>query len=332
MAASVLPEDGELQLGPVRLPAGSRVTPYEHSEPVAWVTRRPVPDPGLVWTALSDLHGETDLVPVVLNDDADDYDDLFMEPCDVAEMDRLDPAALLALRWQGELDDDDEGDPGPRFDTPRTNEFLGLRSSRIDSMGDLAKFVFGMVKMAESEEAREEVTRLNRLDREQAGPEHAEWAARSREREAHRASIPFPGLAPGTDGSLSSSARTAALRSLRPARIGLVAARRPADVPASVGWTCFDDPAYDDGIRNAVWIGAVLRSWEHRFGARLLALGPSAVLRLLVQRPPRTFEAAEKIAAEHSAFCDECAGQGLRTVREIAPLLVDAPMWTFWWD
>jgi len=32
------------------------------------------------------------------------------------------------------------------------------------------------------------------------------------------------------------------------------------------------------------------------------------------------------------ASCDECADQGFRTVREIAPVLVDAPIWTFWWD
>jgi len=43
-------------------------------------------------------------------------------------------------------------------------------------------------------------------------------------------------------------------------------------------------------------------------------------------------EAAERISAEHAAFCDECAGQGLRSVPEIAPALVNAPTWTFWWD
>ena len=74
------------------------------------------------------------------------------------------------------------------------------------------------------------------------------------------------------------------------------------------------------------------QAWENRFGARLLAIGPGAEIRLLVHRPPRTIEAAEQIAAEHAAFCTECAGQGLRTVREIAPALLDAPVWTFWWD
>ncbi|MGH3396289.1 MAG: DUF4253 domain-containing protein [Streptosporangiaceae bacterium] len=42
--------------------------------------------------------------------------------------------------------------------------------------------------------------------------------------------------------------------------------------------------------------------------------------------------AAEKIAGGHTAFCTECAGQGLRTARQIAPALLNAPIWTFWWD
>ena len=295
------------------------------------VSRRPVPDPGLICSALTDQHGETDLVPVVLNDEEDDYDDLFMEPCDAAEIDRLDAADLLARRWHGELDDDDEDDDlRPWVNLPRSNEFLGLKSGHIGGVIGLGKLVYRIARMAEDPEAHAEFSRRNKLDREDAGPEYEAWRARSLEREAHAAAIPFPGLAAATDGDLSGAARTAALRALRPARIGLIAASRPADVLATVGWSCFDD--YGDGIPNGVWIGAVLRSWENRFGARLLSIGPSAVIRLLVQRPPRTIEAAEKIAAEHSAFCDECAGQGLRSVREIAPVLVDAPIWTFWWD
>ena len=328
--AGSLPEDGEAQLGPVRLPEGRRVIPPEHGQPVAWVTRRIVPDPGLIWSALTDVHGETGLVPVVVNDDADGDDDLFTDPCDVAEIDRLNAAELLAARWQGHVGDDDEDDEGPGFPgTPRVTEYLGLKQPGQggNSLFDIVTAVIGAVH---DPEADAELTRLSELDRQ--SPEWQEWAERSGAREAGRAEIAFPGLAPATDGSLSGAARTAALRSLRPARICLAAANRPADVLAVVGWTCFDDPAYDDGIRNAVWIGAVLRSWENRFGARLLAIGPGAQIQLLVSRPPRTLEAAEKIAAEHSAFCDECAGTGQRTVREIAPVLVDAPIWTFWWD
>jgi hypothetical protein len=325
--ANSLPDDGELQLGPVRLPAGRRVTPYEHDEPVAWVTERTVPDPGLLWSALSDLHGETGLVPVVLNDEADDYDDLFMEPCDVADLDRLDAAELLAMGWAGELDDDEDDDGPPFPGTPRVTEFLGLNQPGQggNSLFDIVKAVIGAVH---DPEADAELRRRTEQDRQT--PEYRQWAARSREREASREGNPFPGLAPATDGGLSSAARTAALRSLRPARVGLIAALRPADVLAVAGWTATDD--YRDELPNGVWIGAVLRSWENRFGARLLAIGPGAEIRVLVSRPPRTLAVAEPIAAEHSAFCTECAGRGLRTVRAIAPVLVDAPIWTFWWD
>lgn len=257
MVDGMLPEDGELQLGPVRLPSGRRFTPYERDAPVAWVTRGAVADTGLAWSALSELHGETGLMPVVVHDDEDDLEDLFIDPCDVAELDLLDPAELLEARWEGDRDEENF----------------------------------------------------------EAG-----------------AALPFPGLAPPTGGGLDDAARTAALRSVQPARIVLVPAARPADVLPAVGWTCFDDPAYEDGIRNAVWIGAILRSWEDRFGARLLAVGPGAQIELLVQRPPRTMEAAEKIAAEHSAFCTECGGEGLRAIRDIAPAILAAPVWTFWWD
>jgi hypothetical protein len=58
----------------------------------------------------------------------------------------------------------------------------------------------------------------------------------------------------------------------------------------------------------------------------------AAQIRLLVERPPRTTEAAQAIAAEHFAFCDECAGQGLRDIPKITASLVNAPTWTFWWD
>jgi len=74
----------------------------------------------------------------------------------------------------------------------------------------------------------------------------------------------------------------------------------------------------------------VLRSWEDRFGARLLEVGFDDI-RLLVSRPPQTLRAARPIAAEHFAFSDE-AHKGPRHVGEIARALVNNPFWDFWWD
>lgn len=75
---------------------------------------------------------------------------------------------------------------------------------------------------------------------------------------------------------------------------------------------------------------AILRSWEDRFGARLIAVG-DADLGLFVERPPRTLQAAQRVAAEQVVLADECAG-GARSIPGIAERLVNAPTWTLWWD
>jgi hypothetical protein len=90
-----------------------------------------------------------------------------------------------------------------------------------------------------------------------------------------------------------------------------------------IGWSASDQ-------RTASELAVVLRSWEDRFGARLLEVGFEDI-RLLVSRPPQTLEAAQRIAAEHVAFADE-AHEGLRGVGWIARAIVNNPFWDFWWD
>jgi hypothetical protein len=112
----------------------------------------------------------------------------------------------------------------------------------------------------------------------------------------------------------------------------------PADALPATGWFTFDDvlgypPFPPEPVYPAVWIAAVLRSWEDRFGARLLNIGPGAEIRLLVQRPPRSPEAARRVAAEHWAFADECDGCGPGDITEITAALLNQPaLWQFWWD
>ena len=136
----------------------------------------------------------------------------------------------------------------------------------------------------------------------------------------------FPGLAPAEHEPLDAKQLQQTLAGLPPARIGLAAASRPADVLPLIGW---------DGTANrhqtALPVAAVLRSWEDRFGATLLRVG-FAEIRLLVKRPPRSTEAAQILAAEQYAFCNECAGQGLHDVPAITDHLLTSGIWTFWWD
>jgi uncharacterized protein DUF4253 len=115
------------------------------------------------------------------------------------------------------------------------------------------------------------------------------------------------------------------LDGLGPARVGLVPAGRPADAPPMLGWTGVNHPA------TVLSIAAVLRSWEDRFGARLLRVG-FAEISVLAQRPPLTLESAQRLAAEQWAFCSECAGEGIDDVPRITTSLMNSPIWTFWWD
>jgi Domain of unknown function (DUF4253) len=135
----------------------------------------------------------------------------------------------------------------------------------------------------------------------------------------------FPGLTPAVEEELAPElVRRAVMQYTRRARIGLVPAARPADILPRIGW------AGACNHRTASELAVVLRSWEDRFGARLLEVGFDDI-RLLVTRPPQTLEAAQRIAAEHSAFSDEAHG-GLRGIPEIAAAIVDNPFWDFWWD
>lgn len=259
-----LPDEGELQLGPVALPAGKWVrTGAGWGGPVAWVTREAVPRAGRVWEALSGAHQDTGLVPFLLGHLRDHPDrpwdtGEFDDPADVALVDAIDVGEMLEAEWEDKT-------------------------------------------------------------REVAGEDrwHAEYLAEAIAPFSRR----FPGLAPPGDTPLTGRELRKVLDSVGRQRIGLVPAARPADVLPLVGWT-------EEAVLE---VAAVLRSWEDRFGARLLKLGLGD-LSLLTARPPRSAGHAERIAAEHFALCDECAGCGLKRISQITEYLLKTPIWTFWWD
>ncbi len=108
-------------------------------------------------------------------------------------------------------------------------------------------------------------------------------------------------------------------------------ARRPADVPAVLGWAgiCNYHP-YQDHAR----LCAVLRRWEERYGAVLVHIGRST-LHLSVGCPPTTDEECRRAAAEHFAFCpDQQDPQNgdFYTLSRYAGMLRRARSWRFWWD
>jgi hypothetical protein len=103
--------------------------------------------------------------------------------------------------------------------------------------------------------------------------------------------------------------------------LGLVPAVDGAAAIAACGWL---SPAGE-----TAGTAAVIRSWQDRFGARLLSLG-TGTLAVSVAWPPSTLEHARRVAAEHLAFCNDLAN--LIDFGDYAQSLVDAGAWTLWWD
>ena len=141
----------------------------------------------------------------------------------------------------------------------------------------------------------------------------------------------FPGLVPPVREQLTVPATRDALDTVPPQFVCLAAVSRPADFLTEVGW--FTTEAWEPPLH----LSAVLRSWEDRFGARLLQIGPRAKIRLLVSRPPRTKDAALAVAAELWAFGDRTwvtypSEEQVDSVADIASLIIDQPIWGFWWD
>lgn len=146
----------------------------------------------------------------------------------------------------------------------------------------------------------------------------------------------WPGLAAATVPEADPDARAAEIAEvladrgswLKEPRLALVPARRSADIPAALGWT--GPLNYENDVAR---LCAVLRSWEDRFGIRVVALTFDQLV-VSVAAPPTTLAEAEAVAAEHFAFCPDNITQGshtaLRTYAEQEVL--NEPVWSFWWD
>jgi hypothetical protein len=328
-----LPGDEELLIGGVSLPAGRRISAaFGSGRPVAWATIEPVPRPGQVWQALSQVSAETGLVPFLLagldRTTKRPWDEgEFSDPVDVAPLVGMEAADLLADLWWGSATEETypETDyyqpPGTEQDPP------GQAGPSAGDIRSWAKAVGSSIATGPAD---------MKFPLVQVMP--SDWAVGSDgddgddgDDEMLAAMIApftceFPGLAPASDQSLPGQEIERVLDSLPPARIGLAVASRPADVLPRIGW----DGAVNRW-QNALIIAAILRSWEQRFGARLLTVG-FAEIQLLASRPPRTLAAAQLLAAEQFAFCNECAGHGLHDVASIASHILESPVWTFWWD
>lgn len=146
----------------------------------------------------------------------------------------------------------------------------------------------------------------------------------------------WPGLAPMASLTVSPDTRAAEVADslsggsrdwFKEPRLALVPARRSADIPAVIGWT--GPLNYENDVAR---LCSVLRSWEDRFGIRVVALSFDTLV-VSVAAPPTTQAEAERVAAEHFAFCpDNITQNGPDDLRAYAEQLVGEEVWSFWWD
>jgi hypothetical protein len=136
-----------------------------------------------------------------------------------------------------------------------------------------------------------------------------------------------PGLAPPglcREDPAVAAARFAATLTGRP--LGLVPAGRGADTLTAIGW---------QGARHHnAWtapLSAMVRTWEDRFGARVVGLGFDT-LDLSVAAPPTDLRHALHVAAEHATFCPEAIVQGPGSIAGHAEQILGRDNWSFHWE
>jgi Domain of unknown function (DUF4253) len=101
---------------------------------------------------------------------------------------------------------------------------------------------------------------------------------------------------------------------------------RSADLSAVVGWV-----AAASDVASDPEVAPVLRSWEQRFGAQVVALTDG--IYLSVAAPPRTREHAEHLALEHLLVCPESPwNHGDWTFPGYVDRILGADLWAFGWD
>jgi Domain of unknown function (DUF4253) len=114
-------------------------------------------------------------------------------------------------------------------------------------------------------------------------------------------------------------------------RLGLVAVDRSADALVVIGWWGATNHSH-----QIAPLAAVVRSWEDRFGVRVVRVGADT-LELSVAAPPVTTEHALRVAAEHNAFCPDNINQNSadfsrNTLIAYAEQILGKNSWGFWWD
>lgn len=106
------------------------------------------------------------------------------------------------------------------------------------------------------------------------------------------------------------------------AYVALARVDRSADLPAALGWEA-DAPALE--------LSALLRTWEDRFGARVIGFEGASVY-VSVASPPLTTRHAEHVALEHVLTGATNLNDEDFPFADYAEELRGERLWSFWWD
>jgi hypothetical protein len=147
MVTARIPADGPVRLGSVQLPDGRQLSDSYTDPPpppLLWAANNPVPDAPRVWQVLTGMHRDTGLVPMLLSFmrgghegrpwDAGELD----LRCDLAAVDRLDAASVLAEAWAGQAPTLEDFERQPDFFAdwfpPVGSEFPGLAPAQDQAL------------------------------------------------------------------------------------------------------------------------------------------------------------------------------------------------------
>jgi hypothetical protein len=296
-----LPEDRPIDVVGVPLLAGKLIRPQLEQAPgapVMWATGTSLPQPGGIWFDLLARSTESGLIPVIL-------DSLSGEP------NRPWDSGELAPRPAPTPDDLDDAI------VFRQRWNMGVPIGMLPPEDRLPPLVIpGRPPRPEPEYEEDPEEREYFL--EMVSP----WG------------ISFPGLALAERDRGNLEAYRQSVIGTSPGRIALVSTTRSADVLYQIGWTGAVNHFLQE--TGATRLSVMLRSWEDRFGARLLRLSFDAI-QLIVERPPSSEASALAIAAEHLAFGGSDVFQSYPdpmddSIRSLADALIDRPTWQFWFD
>jgi hypothetical protein len=297
---------------PDGLPPGRLLAPDPRcrptDSPVCWVSQ-PLADAPQQWARLHAIRDRTGLWPVLLRRIVADEPD-WPPPCscDPGQIDALDAETILRGKWDDSVRGHRQihGDQLWMADGPEGVQVMGgpERPPGFEQMPEGVRVIdgltvhpYGMTDVVFVEERGKRFGMWPRLA--PPGPAQRDPDAVAREIVVSKV---LPRIMPP---------------SFELPFLGLVPVARSADISAIMGWAeAVSDLQADDEL------SAVLRSWEHRFGAQVVALAP-----------PLTRDHAEHLALEHLLLCPEVmVNEGDWTFSGYVDRIIGSDLWKFRWD